>query len=80
MRRQFRDKQEQKHEFPLFKMLFDDTEHWVSIKRAVAMYKSGFDRVEIGGLVLDDEGATRPIADKERAIISEIAEEYRVGK
>lgn len=70
----------QPNEFPLYKMMIDDQEHWLPLYRAGVAYDSGWVSVSIGGLVLESAGQAREITDQERAQIADIADEYSANK
>jgi hypothetical protein len=55
---------------PLYKMIIAEEE----------AYDSGVVPVYIGGLVMEGIGQRRPITDKERAQIADIADEYSASK
>jgi hypothetical protein len=65
---------------PLYKMIIAEEEHWLPINDAGIAYDSGVVPVYIGGLVMEGIGQRRPITDKERAQIADIADEYSASK
>lgn len=71
---------EPKSEFPLYKMVIEEEEHWLPLHQAGRIYDSGMLAVSIGGLVLDEAGPTRKITDRERSRICDIADDYSASQ
>lgn len=65
---------------PLYEMIIDGKQFWLSIKQAGIAYDSGWMPVQIGGSVLEREGAPRLITDAERQRIADIADDWSASK
>ncbi len=72
--------QKQEGPFPLYKMVVDGKEQWLSIREAGIVYDSGWTPVAIGGLVLEAAGVPREITEEEKQRISNIADEWSASK
>ncbi len=65
---------------PLYLMIINGEKKFLSIYEAGACFDSGWDRVEIGGLVLEADRRVRDITKEEERYISDIADEYSASK
>jgi len=74
------DEVTQKHEFPRYLMRFNGEEKFMSIQEAGMDFDNGFVRVEIGGLVLNEDFSVRRITSAEESEISEIADRHSSSK
>jgi len=59
---------------PLYLMKIGGEEKWMRISEAGVAFDSGWNKVEIGGKVMNEDGSVRPITPEERQRISDIAE------
>lgn len=66
--------------FPWYLMKIGGERKFLPISEAGVAYDSGWVNVEIVGDVLEADGTVRPITEKERARISDIADEYSASK
>jgi|GEM_PF-2004971 len=62
------------YEFPLYLMRIGDGQKFLPLHRAGVVYDSGFERVEIGGLVLETDLSVRKITSDEEKKIKDIAD------
>jgi hypothetical protein len=70
----------QKPKFPRYLMWVDGKGKFMPIQEAGVNFDSGWSKVEIGGLVLEEGFIARKITGEERLEISRIADEYSSGK
>jgi len=61
---------------PRYQMFIDEEQRYLELEVAGRTYDSGWASVRIGGLVLEANGNTRPITDKEQGDIVRIADEW----
>jgi hypothetical protein len=66
--------------FPLYLMKINEEQKFLSMQQAGVIYDSGWDKVEIVGLVLEANFSVRPITAEERNQIREIADKYSSSK
>jgi hypothetical protein len=67
-------------EFPLYLMTEDGNMKFLPLRRAGVLADSMWSRVEIGGLVLNEDFSVRKITDAERNQIEEIADRHSDSK
>ena len=67
-------------EFPQFLMVVDEAMEFMTLQRAGVIFDSGWQRVEIQGLVLESGMKVRRITREEVCRIREIADEYSASK
>jgi hypothetical protein len=66
--------------FPLYLMVVNGKNKWLSLYGAGVQYDNGFIPVSIGGRVLEEKGTEREITAEERRKIADIADEYSGSK
>lgn len=69
-----------KDEYPKFLMKIGDKQFYLPVKQAGRAYDNGFVEVRIIGDVLEQDGNVRPITEKERQLLADIAEDYSASK
>jgi hypothetical protein len=61
-------------------MFVEGEEKWMSLREAAVTYDNGFVRVEMGTLVIDDEGGTTPDHGCRTTQISDLADEISASR
>jgi len=67
-------------EFPKYLMKVGGDRKFVTFREAYVLYDSGLVRVDFGRYVLEKDFSVRPMTDKDKAKISEAADEYSASK